>query len=94
MVQHGAFLRPAAGQDGNAGRNIIDAPGQKNVDLGLFREFRLRERMHLQFRAEITNAFNMVNLSDPTTNLSSSLFGQTRTARAMRETQLGLRLVF
>jgi hypothetical protein len=89
-----AFQRPAAGQDGNAGRNIIDAPGQKNIDLGLFREFRFGERVHLQFRAEITNAFNMVNLSDPTTNLSSSLFGQTRTARAMRETQLGLRLVF
>ena len=58
----------------------MDAPGQKNVDLGLFREFRFSERMHLQFRAEMTNAFNLVNLLDPTTNLSSSLLGQTRTA--------------
>ena len=42
----------------------------------------------------MTNALNMVNLLDPTTNLSSALFGQTRTARPMRETQLGMRLVF
>jgi hypothetical protein len=89
-----AFVRPANGQDGNSARNIVDAPGQKTVDLGLFREFRFRERMQLQFRAEMTNAFNMVNLLDPTTNLSSALFGQTRTSRPMRETQLGLRLVF
>jgi hypothetical protein len=89
-----AFVKPVTGQDGNAGRNIIDDPGIKNVDLGLFREFRVRERMQLQFRAELTNAFNLVNLGDPTTNLSSALFGQIQSARAMRETQLGLRLVF
>ena len=47
--------------------------------------------MNLQFRAEITNALNLANLSDPVLTLSSSIFGTTRSARAMRETQLGLR---
>jgi hypothetical protein len=89
-----AFAEPVTGADGNAGRNILDGPGLKLVNLGLFRDFRIREEMTLQFRAEATNAFNIVNLSDPETSLSSSTFGRIRSARAMREVQLGLRLAF
>ena len=33
-----AFAQPAIGQDGTAGRSIIDGPGYRNVDLGLFRD--------------------------------------------------------
>ena len=36
----------------------------------------------------------IVNLGSPTTNRSSSLFGQIRTARDMRQAQLGIRLTF
>jgi hypothetical protein len=89
-----AFAQNGAGKDGTAGRNIIDGPGLKNVDLGLFRDFRFTERFKLQFRAEATNAFNLVNLSNPTTAQNSSTFGQIRTARPMRQVQLGLRLSF
>ncbi|MGI8741426.1 MAG: TonB-dependent receptor domain-containing protein [Bryobacteraceae bacterium] len=95
-----AFVTNPAGTDGTAGRNILDGPGSKNVDLGLFRNFRIRERFNLQARAEITNAFNLVNLSNPTSNLSSPLFGQIRTAQRagsdspMRQVQLGLRMTF
>jgi hypothetical protein len=89
-----AFDVPPLGADGNSGRNIIDNPGLKNVDLGLFRDFSILERMRLQFRAEMTNAFNLVNLSAPNTSFNSSAFGTIRTARAMRQAQLGLRLTF
>ena len=89
-----AFVNPAAGQDGTAGRNILSGPGVKNVDLGLFRTFRLMERLQLQARAEATNGFNFVNLSNPAASLSSSLFGQIRNAREMRQLQLGLRMIF
>ncbi len=89
-----AFAPPAAGQDGTAGRNIIDGPGSKNVDLGIFRDFNFTERFRLQFRAEATNALNIVNLRDPQTGRNNSLFGQVREARPMREVQLGLRLTF
>ncbi len=88
------FTAPLVGSDGNAGRNILDGPGQKTIDLALFRDFKLGERMTLQFRADATNAFNMVNLGNPTTNRSSGLFGQIRTARDMRQAQLGVRLTF
>src|SRR5581483_8004764 len=62
-----AFVQPANGTTGTAGRNIIDGPGLKNVDLGIFRDFKPREKMTLQFRGEMSNAFNLVNLSNPST---------------------------
>jgi hypothetical protein len=89
-----AFMPAPLGQDGNSGRNILDGPGLRNVDLAIFRDFRLTEGLRLQFRGEMTNAFNLVNLEEPTSALNSSAVGTIRTARDMRETQLGLRLFF
>jgi hypothetical protein len=89
-----AFAAPATGTDGNLGRNVLDAPGVRNVDLGLFRNFRFRERFNLQARGELTNALNLVNLNGPTGTLSSAAFGTIRTAAATRQVQLGLRLTF
>ena len=90
-----AFAKPATGADGNSGRNILDGPGQKLLDLGLFRRFRLREGMNLEVRAELTNALNLVNLSQPNANLNSTTgLGSIRTAGDMRQSQLGLRLSF
>ena len=89
-----AFAKPAAGTDGNFGRDVLTGPGAKNVDMGLFRNFRIGERANFQARGEFTNAFNMVNLNNPTGTLSSAQFGQIRTATAMRQVQIGLRLMF
>jgi hypothetical protein len=90
-----AFAQPAIGTDGNAGRNIVEGPGFRRVDLGLFKDIGLGSRMMLQLRFEATNVFNIVNLSNPGTSLNApSTFGQIRTAGAMREIQLGARLTF
>jgi hypothetical protein len=89
-----AFSKPAAGADGNFGRNVLDAPGVKNVDMGLYRNIHIKERMVLQVRGEFSNAFNMVNLSAPSLTLTSSTFGRILSAAAMRNVQLGLRLTF
>jgi len=51
-------------------------------------------KISLQFRAEATNALNIVNLNNPVTGRNSGQFGQIRDARTMREIQLGLRLTF
>jgi len=89
-----AFGKPANGVDGNTARNLMDRPGVKNVDAGLFRNFHFTERLVLQARGEFTNVFNFVNLGAPTGTLSSTQFGQIRSAAAMRQVQLGLRLTF
>lgn len=89
-----AFNQPANGADGNSARNLLNGPGLHNIDLGLFRNFALTERTKLQARGEFSNALNLVNLSNPTANITSSLAGQIRAAADMRQVQLGLRLIF
>jgi hypothetical protein len=89
-----AFAKPLNGVDGNVARNLMDRPGSKNVDAGLFRNFKFGERMTLQARGEFTNVFNLVNLGAPTGTLSSTQFGQIRSAGSMRQVQVGLRMTF
>ncbi len=82
------------GADGNTPRDFLRAPGYRDVDLGLFRDIHFREGVTLQFRAEATNAFNLVSLSAPTANLSSTLDGKITSAYTPRVMQLGARLTF
>jgi len=89
-----AFGQNQPGKPGTAGRNILDAPGSKTIDLGLMRNFKMTERVGMQFRVEATNAFNLVNLNSPNTMVTSSAFGTIRDAAAMRQVQLGLRMTF
>jgi len=90
-----AFAQPALGTNGNTGRNIIDGPGYRNADLGLFRDVRLKGRAMFQFRLEATNVLNTVNLSNPGLNLAApATFGKIRSAKNMRQIQLGARVSF
>ena len=57
---------------GSAPRSVVDGPGVRNVDLGVFRSINLKGRSALQFRLEATNVFNMVNLSNPGTNFGAA----------------------
>ncbi len=52
-----AFAKGANGTDGNAARNLMTGPGLKNVDMGLFRNLRFKEKMTFQVRGEFTNVF-------------------------------------
>jgi Carboxypeptidase regulatory-like domain len=81
------------GADGNTGRDYLRAPGYRDVDLGIFRNFSI-ERFTLQIRGEATNAFNMVSLNAPTANLASTLNGKITSAASPRLIQVGARLTF
>jgi hypothetical protein len=71
---------------GTLGFNTLRTPGVVNLDLGIFREFRITEGIRLQFRAEGFNITNTphfggpasTNASDATrdTNRSSPTYGQ------------------
>jgi len=84
--------------DGNSPRNILDGPGFRDVDLAISRDFKLKDRFMLRFRAEGTNAFNMVSLGQPGNSVpsgaTSTTFGVIRSASSMRRLQFGLRLTF
>jgi hypothetical protein len=83
-----------AGRHGNAGRNNILGPGLVNLDLGLHKEFLLRESMRLQFRSDFFNTFNHVNLNAPVTDYSNANIGKILTSTGGRELQLALKLIF
>ncbi len=67
----------------------------KNVDMSIRRTFRIVEGKNLEFRGDATNAFNLVNLSNPGTSINSSAnVGRISSAGPMRQAQLGLKLMF
>jgi hypothetical protein len=82
------------GADGNSPRNFLRAPGYRDVDLGLFRDFRFERGLVFQLRGEATNAFNLVSLSAPTSTLTSGNDGKITSATSPRLIQLGARLTF
>ncbi len=55
----------------NAGRNILDGPGQSFLNLALLKNFRMRERRNFQLRYEVFNIFNHANLFLPNRNFNS-----------------------
>ena len=62
-----AFIAPPnnSGFYGNAGRDTLIGPGLTTWDFSLMKEIPIREKLHLQFRAEIFNALNHANFNTP-----------------------------
>lgn len=91
-----AFKENAPGTFGTLGRNTERGPGLSTVDLSIFKNFPVpyAEGHKLEFRAEFFNAFNRVNLNNPTTTFTSSLFGRITGAGDPRILQFGLRYAF
>ena len=96
-----AFILPPAGTYGNLGRNTLRRPGLKDVDLSLFKDTRISEKLNLQFRAEIFNFLNHTNLGGPNAALftsSGALVGSagviTYTTTTSRQIQLGMKLIW
>jgi hypothetical protein len=59
------FPVPTCACFGNAGKNILEGPGEKAADLSARKFFNFTERMHLEFRAELFNAFNHAVFAQP-----------------------------
>jgi len=66
------FAIPAAGTNGNSGRNIFNGPSYWNVDIGITKQFNVTERINVQFRTELFNAFNHPNFDNPLTSTDGS----------------------
>lgn len=65
-----SFAVPGLGTYSNLGRDQIYGPGFEDVDLSLLKNIPLYgERVHAQFRVEMFNVFNRVNLAQPLSNL-------------------------
>jgi hypothetical protein len=60
-----AFSNPAFGTYGNYTRNSLFGPGFEDVDLSIFKNTPITERINTQFRVEMFNLFNRLNLANP-----------------------------
>ena len=88
------FAATPLGSFGDAGRNVIEIPGLNNWDLSLFKDTPISETLKLQIRAEFYNAWNHAQFGQPELNVQSAFFGQIAGARAAREVQFGLKLLW
>jgi len=60
-----AFANPLVGTYGNCGRNNVIGPRRANFDFSVLKDFHITERQALQFRMEMFNAPNHVQLGAP-----------------------------
>lgn len=71
-----ASTPPGAGRFGSCGVGIMQGPGMIDVDLGLAKQFQIKERFRARFEVSYTNALNHLNFAPPATNVSNpSTFG-------------------
>jgi hypothetical protein len=97
-----AFLAPPAnsGFYGNLGRDTLIGPGLAAWDFSVLKNTSLRERLNLQFRAEIFNLLDRANFNTPSlivftpSGLSGTAGAITSTSTTARQVQFGLKLLW
>jgi hypothetical protein len=89
-----AFKTNAPGTVGQLGVNTMRGPGSWNLDFGLFKNFRFRERYAVQYRAEFFNLFNHANLGMPNASVISPSFGRITSTSGPRVIEMALKFVF
>ncbi len=89
-----ALAVPSLYTFGNAGLGLIDGPGRHSVDTGLTKNFYVTEGKYFQFRWEMFNSTNHVNLSNPTTTLNTAATGRILAAADPRRMQFGLKFIY
>jgi hypothetical protein len=97
-----AFAFPAVGTIGNMGTRSVAAPGHFDFDMGLTRDFQLKERQRLEFRWEVFNVTNSFRplfrspdgLQTVSTDITNALFGQLRISDRPRIMQFALKYFF
>ena len=92
---------PNSGYFGTVGRNSFRGPAYYDFDYAVIKDtpFGERrsgaERVDLQFRAELFNLFNIVNMGLPANILNGSGFGEiSKTAGTSRQIQFSLKLIY
>jgi hypothetical protein len=100
-----AFLAPAntpanGGFYGNVGRDTLIGPGLATWDFSVLKDTQIRERLNLQFRAEIFNLLNRANFNLPNavvftpSGVSPTAGVITSTSTTSRQVQFGLKLLW
>jgi hypothetical protein len=96
FINPAAFASPANGTFGNVPPRAFHGPGSWNVDLSLFKSFRISEGKRIEFRTEFFNAFNHPNFGNPAASITNlGGFGKiSSTIGDPRDIQFALKIYF
>jgi hypothetical protein len=89
-----AFSMPPPGTPGNSGRNTLEGPGYRNVNVAIIKRMPFGRQGTLELRAEVFNVFDRVNYDLPDPFFGSPTFGRILSARSPRRMQLGIQAGF
>jgi hypothetical protein len=89
-----AFAHPQGLTFGDASRNILRNPRATNFDMMLIKNFKIKESMGLEFRAEAFNIFNHTEWNGVYNDINSPAFLHPSGAHRARTLQLGLKFLF
>jgi hypothetical protein len=87
-------ITPGAYAYGNAGRNLLHGPGSEVVNLSVFKNFPIKERLKFQLRFETFALFNHTNFGNPSATINTGAFGNITSASGNRNIQIGAKLQF
>jgi hypothetical protein len=88
-------LCSSLGQNGSLGRNVLRAPAQYRLDLGLIKSTKLSETVAFEFGWDVFNVFNRANFGSPDFELGSPDYGRiTNTVGGPRVMQFRAKLKF
>jgi hypothetical protein len=79
---------------GDAGRNIIEGPGQVTLDMTLNKTIQIKESRALDLRISANNVFNNVNFTALNTAVNSLTFGEITGTANMRRVTMQARFRF
>ena len=65
MVGSSVLIPNAVGSFGTLGRNVFRDNGFRNLDLSITKGWKFKERLNVQFRAEMFNVLNHPNFANP-----------------------------
>ena len=79
---------------GDAGRNIIEGPGQVTLDMSLNKTIQIKEFRALDLRISANNVFNNVHFTSINTVVNSQTFGEVTGTGSMRRVTMQARFRF
>ena len=77
-------VNPTGSQFGDAGRFIIEGPGQFSLNMALSKTIQIRESRSLELRIQANNVFNIAQFTGLNTTVNSLAFGEVTSAANMR----------
>jgi hypothetical protein len=87
-------VNPTDSAFGDAGRNIIEGPGEFLMDMSLSKTFPIKEFRALELRITASNVFNNVNYTSIGSVVNSPSFGEVTSAGTTRRVTLYARFRF